>query len=223
MPRRAYRYGDQVKELENLLGQKRSAWRAILQDAHLQFDDEAVGCVFVNLKYLSEEWRLGIPPIHVWRRCENERRTHDFARIRAAATELLSYISCRRGDPEWYLLGPVFLLNEAKRAAAAVALRELLDEAKQVEAENPQFFDIKRKKGRGEAPRTELFLRLRKLYMYLGGPSNIGSGGPLYRFVSACVAAIGEDISVPSPEAFRLLMVKALEREEAVTACKNVV
>jgi hypothetical protein len=52
--------------------------------------------------------------------------------------------------------------------------------------------------------------------MKLGGSSEIGSGGPLYRFVSACVDVIGGDISVPSKESFRLLMVKALKRRRGI-------
>jgi hypothetical protein len=72
------------------------------------------------------------------------------------------------------------------------------------------------KNGREENPQTRLFLRLRELYMEFGGSSEIGSGGPLYRFVSACVDVIGGDISVPSKESFRLLMVKALKRRRGI-------
>jgi hypothetical protein len=48
--------------------------------------------------------------------------------------------------------------------------------------------------------------------MRLGGTSDIGSGGPLYRFTKACSEAIDGEIQVPDPEPFRILMMAALKR-----------
>jgi hypothetical protein len=66
--------------------------------------------------------------------------------------------------------------------------------------------------GNRETPETWLFLKLRDLFISLGGTSAIGSGGPLYRFVMACVKTIDGEISMPKPEPFRLRMVAALKR-----------
>jgi hypothetical protein len=67
-------------------------------------------------------------------------------------------------------------------------------------------------RGRKESPKTLLFVRLRELFMGLGGTSDIGSGGPLYRFTKACSEAIDGEIQVPGPEPFRILMMAALKR-----------
>jgi hypothetical protein len=76
------------------------------------------------------------------------------------------------------------------------------------------LYKSRRNGRRGEAPETALFLRLRDLYMELGGSKAIGSKGPLYRFVSACVDVIGGGISVPKPESFRILVMKAIKRRQ---------
>jgi integrase len=67
------------------------------------------------------------------------------------------------------------------------------------------------RRGKKETPKTRLFLNLRDLFLSLGGSSAIGSGGPLYRFVSACVDSI-EGTAMPEPEPFRILMMQALKR-----------
>lgn len=67
-------------------------------------------------------------------------------------------------------------------------------------------------RGRKESPKTFIFVRLRELFMRLGGTSDIGSGGPLYRFTKACSEAIDGEIQVPDPEPFRILMMAALKR-----------
>jgi len=75
------------------------------------------------------------------------------------------------------------------------------------------------KRGKREAPRTWLFINLRELFVSLGGTTAIGSGGPLYRFVSACVENFG-GVLMPGPEPFRILMMNALKRRQQA-ACKN--
>ena len=74
-------------------------------------------------------------------------------------------------------------------------------------------------RGKREAPRTRLFINLRDLFVSLGGTTAIGSGGPLYRFVSACVENFG-GVLMPKPEPFRILMMNALKRRQHA-ACKN--
>jgi hypothetical protein len=66
--------------------------------------------------------------------------------------------------------------------------------------------------GNRETLKTWLFLKLRDLFMNLGGTNSIGSGGPLYRFVTACTKMIDEEISMPKPETFRINMQRALRR-----------
>ena len=67
------------------------------------------------------------------------------------------------------------------------------------------------RRGKKETTKTRLFLDLRDLFVSLGGTRAIGSGGPLYRFISACVGSI-EEISMPEPEPFQILMIQALKR-----------
>jgi hypothetical protein len=72
-------------------------------------------------------------------------------------------------------------------------------------------------RGRKESPKTFLFVRVRELFIRLGGTSDIGSGGPLYRFTKACSEVIDGEIRMPEPEPFRILMMAALKRRVADT------
>lgn len=71
---------------------------------------------------------------------------------------------------------------------------------------------LKSSSGRKEAPETRLYIVLRELFLDLGGTRQIGSGTELYKFVTACVKLINEEIVMPEPEPFRILMMQALPR-----------
>lgn len=110
-------------------------------------------------------------------------------------------------------------MRGADLGETAAVLRRLKEATQQAAAEFR--LDAARPKGkRGEAVETGLFVSLRELYIKLGGPNKIGSKGPLYRFVSACVDVMGIEISVPEPELFRILMIKALRRRREQDAVK---
>jgi hypothetical protein len=69
-----------------------------------------------------------------------------------------------------------------------------------------------KKKGRKEEPKTDLFVDLRQVFIKLGGAEAIGDNGPLYRFVSASVKQIDDQIEMPKPESFRKLMEEVAKR-----------
>jgi hypothetical protein len=215
----------EIAELKRWISLGPKTWRAILEEAGLDVNDSAIEYLRIDLAILSDNWRYDYQK-DADRRRNEERRKNELERIRAAATELAELLS--KGTV-WRLLPRLtrtqFLLPYPPRRRIdppelVAMMGVLIDGLNQVEIEHKGLFDSQEirsaKKARGENPQTRLFLRLRDLYMKLGGSSEIGSGGPLYRFVSACVDVIGGDISVPSKESFRLLMVKALKRRRGI-------
>jgi hypothetical protein len=77
-----------------------------------------------------------------------------------------------------------------------------------------------KEKGNREQPETTLFVDLRQLFIKLGGTEAIGRGGPLYKFVAACVKTIDDQISMLDPEPFRKLMTAAEKRRHTLRGGK---
>jgi hypothetical protein len=187
--------------------------RNILQTAKLSYDEGSLQLLCERLSILWDDYTA--IPIEPYKRrwlIKSEKRCF---KICVAATELLRLVPGNRSGPfaselSWY--GADLLETEA-------VLRQLKEVAQRAAAEFR--LDAARPKGkRSEAAETGLFVRLRELYIELGGPNKIGSKGPLYRFVSACVDVMGIGISVPEPESFRILMMKALGRRRERDAVK---
>src|SRR5262249_51600599 len=61
------------------------------------------------------------------------------------------------------------------------------------------------KRSRTETDQTWLFFELYQLYCAISQRTALGNdkGGPLYRFVKACVPLICDEIEIPEPPAFR--------------------
>jgi len=187
--------------------------RNILQTAKLPSDESSLQLLCERLSILRDYVEL--PNIEPYKRRWLIKSQERCFKISVATTELLRLVPGNRSGPfaiELSLYGSdlgetAAVLRQLKKAAqrAAAAFR--------LEAARP-------KGKRSEAAETGLFVSLRELYIKLGGPNKIGSKGPLYRFVSACVDVMEIGISVPEPESFRILMMKALRRRREQDAVK---
>ncbi len=139
-----------------------------------------------------------------------EKHRNAFAEINKLTTALLKIVTGDWGnDIEFMISG---CGADTKKIAAA--LRLLLDAIDRAEDLLPAEAPPYRPRGvRSETAQTSIFSALRQTFIFLGGEDRLGaSGGPLYRFVSACTEAISSEIMMPKPEAFRIRMIKAAER-----------
>jgi hypothetical protein len=177
----------------------------ILQTAKLLINEDSPQRLCDSLVTLWDDW--DVLYVEVPRRRWLAKWQNNCARIRAATTELLRLVP---GDRRSLLLYELSSYGVDPGETAAI-LRRLRDAAGQAATVYP-LYETRRR--RGEGRETGLFISLRELYKELGGSNRIGSNGPLYRFVSACVDAMGTGISVPEPESFRILMMKAQRRRQ---------
>jgi hypothetical protein len=147
------------------------------------------------------------------RKWEKHRKV--FAEINKRTTALLKIVTGDWGnDIEFMISG---CGADTKKIAAA--LRLLLDAIDRAEDLSPAKASPNRPRGaRSATAETRVFSALRQAFIYLGGKDGLGaSGGPLYRFTSACAEAISSEISMPEPEAFRIRMFKDDQRRRRQT------
>jgi hypothetical protein len=134
--------------------------------------------------------------------------------IRNSADTVLQTLD-EAGDPLKLMLSAFKPLDEIDRQIKAV--RFLRNDAEQARY-YLEFEDARHGRQKIE---TDLYLDLFDLYRDLTGKTGKGDEtgeGPLYRFVKACVTLIDPDLELPSPNAFRVRLIKAdNRRHEEVT------
>jgi hypothetical protein len=162
----------------------------------------------------SLKWRYQRGETAVAKR-KSKKHRNAYAEINKRTTALLKIVTGDWGnDIEFMISG-----CGADTRKIAATLRLLLDATDRARDLLPAEAPPNRPRGvRSETAQTSLFSALREAFVFLGGERRLGaSGGPLYRFVSACTEAISSEISMPKPEAFRIRMFKADKRRRRQT------
>jgi hypothetical protein len=203
-------------------------FRAILGAGKLTDDEDSSFRLSTELFSLSLNYPTTMFPTLAARHRWLKERRDECRRISKAATELLELVpgapfsgninervlaTLRDGERYSELHGSLFAygVDPRETAAALRRLRAGAIEAERFYARTDEALGTEIHGGRGKAPETELFLRLRDLFVTLGGGRGPGAlGGPLYRFVSACVGLIDSRISMPAPKTFLPLIRKAI-------------
>lgn len=203
-------------------------FRAILGAGKLTDDEDSSFRLSTELFSLSLNYPTTMFPTLAARHRWLKERRDECRRISKAATELLELVpgapfsgninervlaTLRDGERYSELQGSLFAygVDPRETAAALRRLRAGAIEAERFYARTDEALGTEIHGGRGKAPETELFLRLRDLFVTLGGGRGPGAlGGPLYRFVSACVGLIDSRISMPAPKTFLPLIRKAI-------------
>jgi hypothetical protein len=179
----------------------------ILRAGNLTPNEESLCYLSILLKLLKWHYHRGETAVA---KRKSKKHRNAYAEINKRTTALLKIVTGDWGnDIEFMISG-----CGADTRKIAAALRLLLDATSRARDLLPAEAPPNRPRGvRSELAQTSLFSALREAFIFLGGEDRLGaSGGPLYRFVSACTKAISSEISMPKPEAFRIRMFKAAER-----------
>jgi hypothetical protein len=216
---------------------------AILGAGKLTDNEDSIFLLSTELFSLSINYPTGMFPTLAARHRWFKERRDECRRISKAATELLELVPgaplsgnihervlavYRDGERYSELQDSLFAYGVDPRETAA-ALRRLRAGAIEVErfyARADEALGTEIHGERGKTPETELFLRLRDLFVTLGGGRGPGAvGGPLYRFVSACVELIDKEISMPAPKTFLSLIRKAIitrQQNQTMVKCPEI-
>jgi hypothetical protein len=184
----------------------------ILRAGNLTPNEESLCYLPILLKLLKFRYQRG-ETAAAKRKWEKHRNA--FSEINKRTTALLKIVTGDWGnDIEFMISG-----CGADTRKIAAELRLLLDATDRAEDLLPAKAPPNRPRGvRSETAQTSLFSALREGFIVLGGDDRLGaSGGPLYRFVSACAEAISSEILMPKPGAFRIRMLKADKRRRRQT------
>jgi hypothetical protein len=218
-------------------------FRAILGAGKLTENEDSIFRLSTELFSLSLNYPTTMFPTLAARHRWLKERRDECRRISKAATELLELVpgapfsgninesilaAYRDGERDSELQGCLFAygVDPRETAAALRRLRAGAIEAERFYARTDEALGTEIHGGRGKAPETELFLRLRDLFVTLGGGRGPGAvGGPLYRFVSACVELIDKGISMPAPKTFLSLIRKAIitrQQNQTMVKCPEI-
>jgi len=193
---------------------QKETFRAILGAGKLNGDEDSISLLSTKLFSLSLNYPVMFQTRATQHRWFKERRD-ECRKICQAATELLELVPgpSYPGDRGSELQDTLFSygVDPGETAAALRRLRAGAIEVERLFARTDDDLGTETRSRRGKTPETELFLWLRDLFVTLGGGHGPGAvGGPLYRFVSACVELIDKGISMPGPESFLPLIRKAI-------------
>jgi hypothetical protein len=163
-------------------------------------------------------------------RVEKERRSRDeladeCRRIREAAAMAADILDFNvHGNWELEILLEAHGVDTAKTAEVLHCLRNGAEQAFAILRTDEYLkklfpdaeIEVSRtpKRHRAETDKTWLFFELYKLYCAISQRTALGNdqGGPLYRFVKACVPLICDEIEIPEPPAFRACLRAAIKR-----------